>query len=146
MLDQSNWPDASFKTYSTPLALTFPVEVPAGSRIRQAVTLKMVGSRPIGIRSQPEVIDLQFPSLPTCRLPRLGLGSASDGQPLSDTEIQTLRSLRLAHVRVDVRLADAGAVDNLRRATRDAARLGARLELALYLPREDEASPHAILE
>jgi hypothetical protein len=40
MEDQRNWTDASFKTYSTPLTLPFPVLVPAGQRIEQALTLR----------------------------------------------------------------------------------------------------------
>lgn len=39
--DHRNWTDASFKTYSTPLELPFPVEVPAGTRIRQTVTVEV---------------------------------------------------------------------------------------------------------
>ncbi len=39
MEDQRNWTDASFKTYSTPLALPYPVRVGAGERIRQSMTL-----------------------------------------------------------------------------------------------------------
>jgi hypothetical protein len=44
MEDQRNWTDASFKTYSTPLALPFPVEVAAGTRIHQSMTLRCVAS------------------------------------------------------------------------------------------------------
>ena len=40
MEDQRNWSDASFKTYSTPLALPFPVYIAAGTRIEQSITLK----------------------------------------------------------------------------------------------------------
>lgn len=152
MEDQRNWTDASFKTYCTPLSLPFPIEVQAGTRIRQSVTLKILGNvptptpRPVVIHSQPEVIDLQFPSAPTCRLPALGLGSASDGLPLSESEINTLHPLRLAHIRLDVRLADANATEKLRRAVRDAVKLDARLELALFLPQAGEINPQAILE
>jgi hypothetical protein len=39
MEDQRNWTDASFKTYSTPLSLPFPVPVGAGQRIQQTITL-----------------------------------------------------------------------------------------------------------
>ncbi len=45
--DQRNWTDASFKTYSTPLAEPFPVALPARTRIRQALTLR-VTRRPGG--------------------------------------------------------------------------------------------------
>jgi len=37
--DQRNWTDASFKTYSTPLAKPFPVHVRAGSTVQQSITL-----------------------------------------------------------------------------------------------------------
>lgn len=37
MEDQRNWTDASFKTYSTPLARPFPVAIPAGAVIEQSV-------------------------------------------------------------------------------------------------------------
>ena len=43
MEDQRNWTDASFKTYSTPLALPFPVALPAGQEFSQA--LELVSSR-----------------------------------------------------------------------------------------------------
>src|SRR5207253_715246 len=39
--DQRNWSDASYKTYSTPLSLPKPVEVPTGTHIRQAVTIRL---------------------------------------------------------------------------------------------------------
>ena len=39
MEDQRNWLDASFKTYSTPLALPMPVRIMPGDRVRQSVTL-----------------------------------------------------------------------------------------------------------
>lgn len=37
--DQRNWTDASFKTYSRPLALPFPMDIPAGGRVSQSLTL-----------------------------------------------------------------------------------------------------------
>jgi hypothetical protein len=39
MEDQRNWTDASYKTYSTPLSLPFPVEVGPGDRVRQAIAV-----------------------------------------------------------------------------------------------------------
>lgn len=41
--DQRNWTDASYKTYSTPLALPYPVEHPAGSTVHQSVTVTVDG-------------------------------------------------------------------------------------------------------
>jgi D-apionolactonase len=42
--DHRNWTDASFKTYSTPLDRPFPVEIRAGTRVRQSVTVTIEGS------------------------------------------------------------------------------------------------------
>ncbi|MDN4639221.1 hypothetical protein QCD70_03095 [Agreia sp. PsM10] len=39
MEDQRNWTDASYKTYSTPLSLPFPVELRAGDVVEQSLTL-----------------------------------------------------------------------------------------------------------
>lgn len=41
MEDQRNWSDANFKTYPTPLALPYPVEVKAGTKFEQAVEIRL---------------------------------------------------------------------------------------------------------
>jgi D-apionolactonase len=41
MEDQRNWTDASYKTFCTPLALPYPVQMEAGQRISQTVTLDL---------------------------------------------------------------------------------------------------------
>jgi len=46
MEDQRNWTDASFKTYSTPLELPFPVEVAAGSVVEQGIRISARSLRP----------------------------------------------------------------------------------------------------
>jgi hypothetical protein len=58
--DQRNWTDASFKTYSTPLTMPFPVEVAAGDRVRQSLVLT---ATPGFARSrQPEPITEAVPA------------------------------------------------------------------------------------
>ena len=44
MEDQRNWTDASFKTYSTPLALPIPVRIDAGTRVEQSLHLTIAGA------------------------------------------------------------------------------------------------------
>jgi hypothetical protein len=46
MEDQRNWTDASFKTYSTPLARPFPVTIPAGGVIEQSVAFESARVEP----------------------------------------------------------------------------------------------------
>ncbi|MFK4791218.1 hypothetical protein [Microbacterium sp. ZW T5_56] len=38
--DQRNWTDASFKTYSRPLALPYPYDLPAGEQVDQSITIR----------------------------------------------------------------------------------------------------------
>ncbi|MFM9105915.1 MAG: hypothetical protein ACKOWF_04375, partial [Chloroflexota bacterium] len=48
MEDQRNWTDASFKTYSTPLRVPYPVQLQAGDRVRQVVTITArAATRPV---------------------------------------------------------------------------------------------------
>lgn len=145
MEDQRNWTDASFKTYCTPLALPFPVEVRAGTRIHQVVTLRLSGkSASIEVSSpEPTPLTLEIPTAPTARLPAIGLGVASHGEPLREVEASTLRQLRLSHLRADLRLWERNWQLKLDQAASEAEQLGAQLELAVHLPRQDDFDAEA---
>jgi D-apionolactonase len=134
MEDQRNWTDASFKTYSTPLALPAPVEVRAGTRISQSITLTLKGQIP---KAKPKAKRPELTLAPgqtvVARLPRIGVGVASHGQPLSAREVARLQCLRLAHLRVELDLTQPGYSAALRGATAQAKALGSALEIALLL-------------
>jgi D-apionolactonase len=145
--DQRNWTDASFKTYSPPLLEPFPVTVQAGDRFRQKVTLRLAGaagSTPARLPPTSEPPVLVLPDAPTVRLPELGVGMASHGGALDATEVDRLRELLLAHLRVDVHAAAADAPEVLGRALDEAARLEVALELALHLPRAGDGACAAL--
>jgi hypothetical protein len=133
MEDQRNWTDASFKTYSTPVRLGFPAEVQAGTRIAQSVTLRLLGDVPQSMEAKAAEPTLSIGDQPAGRLPRLGLGLASHGRPLTPTEIERVRALRLGHLRADLRFSRPDWRGSLQRATAEARELGAGLELALHL-------------
>jgi len=137
MEDQRNWTDASFKTYCTPLERPFPVEVPAGTRIQQAVTLSLEGTPPQTVPGEAPGLSLTVQGARRYALPKLGLGAASHGRPLSEGELGRLQALNLSHVRVDVHLAPnyEGA---FKRRVDEARRLGVGLELALFLTDDAE--------
>ncbi len=130
MEDQRNWSDASFKTYSTPLELPFPVELPKGSGIVQTVTLSLEGNvaPPATPAPGPVIFSLEKP----VAMPRLGF-QAPPGQPLTPPEIDLLRPLAISHLRVDLRGGHAGWKELLAKATEDARALGAALEIAVHL-------------
>jgi hypothetical protein len=147
MEDQRNWTDASYKTYCTPLRLPFPAPVAAGEAVTQSVLLTLTGNEQ---RQTREASAANAPVLvtvgdePLGPLPRLGLGIASHDQPLGETEITRLRALNLAHLRVDLRLADAHWRDRLAQATTEAQALGTALEVALTLTGNAEAELTAL--
>lgn len=121
MEDQRNWTDASFKTYCTPLELPFPVEVTAGERVRQTVTVSIEGRRwsAVGASPRPETtVQVDETSRPW---PAVGFGYHPGAEP------DTLQRLAPAHVRVDLRLAEPDWRETL--AAADA--LGYPLELAV---------------
>jgi D-apionolactonase len=133
--DQRAWIDASTKTYSTPVSRPKPVTVERGTRIRQRVTLRLVGDgRPIGAGAAPFVIDrtsgeLRFGDGARGHVPRIGLPAALAQAPL-----------RPAHVRVDLDLTDAGTRAML--PPLEAAAIP--LELALHLPADGAAAERAL--
>lgn len=146
MEDQRNWTDASFKTFSTPLRLPYPVEVGEGTRIVQSITLRIIDERQgddlIDIDSLETGNGITFAPLhggQTQPLPALGLGMASHGQPLRERERARLLALHPAHLRVDLRLADADYPARLADAQQAAAALGASLDVALLLSDEPAA-------
>jgi hypothetical protein len=56
--DQRNWTDASFKTYSTPLSLPFPVAVPAGATCHQHARLTVAGRARSGMARSIEGVTI----------------------------------------------------------------------------------------
>jgi len=133
MEDQRNWTDASYKTYCTPLALPFPVEIKKGERIEQSITIEVQGSAQKGaVTAAKEPVTLRVGESGS-QLMRIGLGLASDGQELSDSEISRLRVLNLAHLRADLFLSEGDWREVWQRVRAEATRLDTALELAIFL-------------
>jgi len=133
MEDQRNWTDASFKTFSTPLRLPYPAEVPEGAQIAQSLTLTLQGSIPQQVSHVSGNPSLTLEPAITYPLPRLGLGMARRPTPLSEREIAHLSALHLSHLRADLDLAEPAWAQALDEATLQARAIGADLELALFV-------------
>jgi hypothetical protein len=135
--DQRNWTDASFKTHCTPLGLPFPVEIAEGTRVRQSVRLRLLtGGKSGSCRAAspgPQVSPFNLGYGPPCRLPRIGLGVASHGKPLSRQAQSRLSILRLDHLRVSLDLDDGGFEERLETAAAQARQVGAALHVAVTL-------------
>jgi D-apionolactonase len=134
--DQRNWTDASFKTYSTPLALGYPHRLAAGAALTQRITVV-----PVGVPSTPDAgegpVRLCLGEPVGFPLPPIGLGHPPGA--VAERELERLRALAPAHLRADVRLVEPGWEGGLAGAAEAAERLGCPLELAVHL-RDEQAS------
>ena len=83
MEDQRNWTDASYKIYSTPLALPFPAPMLPGTEVHQIVNLRLARAVRIEFTGDP---------LP---MPEIGFRYREGLTP------ETVAELRPAHLRVD---------------------------------------------
>ncbi|GAA3922784.1 hypothetical protein [Microbacterium invictum] len=81
MEDQRNWSDASFKTYSRPLALPFPYTITPGEHVRQTVTVEVSPAGDPDARAEPDRIVLTSGG----PFPQLGLGAATGPDPAPAT-------------------------------------------------------------
>ena len=136
MEDQRNWTDASYKTYGTPLSEPFPVEVPAGAKISQRITLTLKTQRESSTVTQDKAhqpLTFEVSSAAPQPIPRIGLGTASHGEPLNAGELERLKLLNLSHLRADIDLTEPDYESTLRQATDEARALDVSLELALFL-------------
>ncbi len=123
--DQRNWTDASFKTYSTPLSLPFPVPLAVGDRITHRVRLDVVGAHagPVSA-TEPEVLRIGAAAVGT--LPPVSVGAAV--HPAPD---EPLRLTGIEAVLVELTGRDDCWPDLLAEAARQAEALSAGLDVRL---------------
>jgi D-apionolactonase len=134
MEDQRNWTDASYKTYSTPLDLPFPVLIEQGSKVSQSVELRLSGNLPISDANQlADRVQLTRDDANLTPLPRIGLGMSDTVDNLSEQSLNRLRQLKLGHLRVDIHLSRGEQESVLDRAIRQSRELEIPLQVALFL-------------
>lgn len=144
--DQRNWTDASFKTYSTPLALPFPAQVQKGDKINQTITLSVQGvvSQPSSLESKvsfflPEKTDHWQ------KMPSFGIGKSSTANSLTAQEITLLQNAGFSHYRVDVKLYEKDWKITFSQAIEEAKQLILSLEVALFFKNDIENELTAFL-
>jgi D-apionolactonase len=132
--DQRNWTDGSFKAYCRPSALGFPFGAEVGDRFHQRITVAVSPSA-MATRAAPPMASLEVGGV-VGRMPSLGFGMSSRTERLGDREVELMRRLRPAHLRVDLHLSDPGWAEELERASDDASAVGTSLEVALFVTDE----------
>jgi hypothetical protein len=128
MEDQRNWTDASYKTYSTPLRLPYPVEIKKGDRVWQRVTIAAKGE-PVAATSSDEPVQVVVNATEAKPLPAIGLGVAGHGSLLAEQDVALLRAINPSHLRVVLDLAKSDWNERLAQAAEQAATLDAALEI-----------------
>ncbi len=132
MEDQRNWTDASFKTCCT-VGTPYPYQARRGQRFAQRVTISVSGPPPGSLVRPSGVRRVELGGQRPGGWPTLGLGMSTQlDRPLAGREISRLRTLRLDHLRVDLRLSAPDWRTVLTRAAADARAMGTRLEIALF--------------
>ncbi len=128
MEDQRNWTDASYKTYSTPLRIPYPVQLQEGDRVWQQVTIEARGAQAVAPVAPGPVRVTVDPSQGR-PIPGIGLGVAGHGEPLSEQDIALLRALELSHLHLTLDLTKSGWEESFAQAAREADALGAALAI-----------------
>lgn len=132
MEDQRNWLDASFKTYSTPLALPMPVSVVRGTTVQQSVTLSLSGAA----SKMPPVpfsdsLTVTVGEIADVHMPLLGLVLPNEpGESDSDTAL-FLSGLPIDHFHAELDASSADFTNALVRAVQVSDAAGKRLIVSL---------------
>jgi hypothetical protein len=141
MEDQRNWTDASFKTYSTPLELPFPVQMESGTTVEHEIVIRLTSSP--GSAASNYVTAPQTPEVSVTidrsmrrKRPAIGLSMATCDEPIGRNAIAYLASLPIDHLRFDLDLAATNWMDRLAEAIELADRIGCHLEPALFADRD----------
>lgn len=136
--DQRNWTDASFKTYSTPLDLPFPVLLRKGDIIQQKIAVSVCPQiKSIPVPTGETRINLTFDLAKPFDFPQIGSCQPRSGKKPDDSQVIWLRKLQLDHYRIDIRLYEATWHASLKRGLEEAKLLETQLKIALHLDNEN---------
>ncbi len=129
--DQRNWTDASYKTYSTPLDIPYPVKLAEGDTMHQTVAFELRGIPPGtgSIRKNVVVAISRDSPLP---LPDIGITATSRNKPMAEAEGRIIGKLGFSHLRADIYLFRDDAGTQLERIRAESSLTGLPVELCLF--------------
>ena len=136
--DQRNWSDNSFKTYSTPLDIPYPVLLKQGDIIEQSMSLSVVvedKEEPF-VQTSSEETKIPFP--------KIGYGRSE--VPLTKMEIDLLRKVPFDHYRVELRMAQDDWQKTWQLAVEEAKQLDTKIELIVFFNKNSEEELQNLLE
>lgn len=128
--DQRNWSDNSFKTYSTPLDIPYPVLIKNGDKIEQEVLLNVT------VNDETEPLSPETSEETKIPFPKIGYGRSQ--KPLTNAEIELLQKIPFDHYRVELRLAQNDWQVTLQLAVEEAKQLNTKVELIVFFNKVSE--------
>jgi hypothetical protein len=137
--DQRNWADSSYKTYSTPLAIPFPVHVNKGQRIEQSVALTITG------KASEKEDDAKTATESKLPFPKIGYDCRND-EMLSEEELRLLQHLPFDHYRTELHFDHSHWKEQLSKRLKEANTLNTKLELVLFFSNDYHRQLDDLLE
>jgi D-apionolactonase len=134
--DHRNWSDASFKTYSRPLALPWPYKIPGGTEVRHTVTLSFAGRLPSAPGSEGGPVRITL-GREAGTMPRLGLSVLPEDAELALSVADVVRQAGPQHLNCRIDLREASWQEALPRYRELAQRVDAEVVLEIIIPGSD---------
>ncbi|MDB5278138.1 MAG: hypothetical protein JWR61_3093 [Ferruginibacter sp.] len=126
--DQRNWSDSSFKTYSTPQRIPFPVLVKKGDTMQQKIVLTVSGNSNPEVEKRPSTKI----AVPTNTTSKIGYSMQLEQIALTGKQVKFFNENNVHHYRTELYLDRANWPQQLEKDVAFVAELGAKLELVLF--------------
>ena len=136
MEDQRNWTDASYKTYSRSLELSFPFKVRTDEKIRQKIILEIQGIPKKDYKKN--YISFRIDKNKKFKIPEIGVCATSRNEPLDFEEAKLLKKLPINHLRAEIQLFEKSWKSILDKVIAESILLELPLFLVLYFSEKFE--------
>jgi len=123
--DQRNWADSSYKTYSTPLDIPFPVQVNFGEKMEQRLEVTIFGEvlKEEVKESSADERKIAFPNIGYSR---------NNNDPLRNDEVLLMHQIPFDHYRIELHFQSSHWEQQFFQSLAEALVLETRLEIALF--------------
>lgn len=139
--DQRNWMDATYKTYSTDLALPIPVWVNQGDTMHQSITFRII---PPDLTEAQKTLNIApWKKMP---FPKMGYARNEASGHLSDEEIALLQKLPFDKYRVEIDLRNPDWRKTLDICISEARQLHSKLEFVIFFTHSFESEIKELLD
>jgi hypothetical protein len=134
--DQRNWGDTSFKTYSTPLSIPFPVMLKPGDRVKQRVRMKLINGETLPAADITEDIEVTVDENYSASFPKIGVDFP--GTIPSQKETELLKLLDFEHLRIELTLSSPSWRAKFKTGIETARMLGTKIFAHLIVDKPEE--------